>query len=59
MRLERNTQTNEYGFMLNGKPQLTGYPDRQEWFVAKQEAIDAAHEMGMIVMEDGEAIGQA
>ena len=59
MRLEKNITTDEYGFMINHKPQSIGYPQHQVWFIARQEAIDAANEMGLIVLEDGTTIGQA
>jgi len=53
------TSSGEYSFLLHNKPQSIGYPQQQQTFVAKQEAIDAAHEMGLIVLEDGTTIGQA
>ena len=57
--MQLTRENGEYAFIFHGKPQSVGYPQQQQWFVAKQEAITAAQEMGMIVREDGSVIGQA
>lgn len=61
MNLIYSKQDRAYGFFMDNSksPTPIGYPFRQEWFLEREEAIQAARDFGMIVLEDGKTIGQA